>query len=356
MKKAQVNVAIYFRLFEIILLVMVVSIVALELRNVQTSGVFEKKFITRDLALTIDSFQNARGNLNYFYNPPLVNLDRFDIIVDNGVVGVDEQSWPFGLNRNFVFNPLPKGKFGYLAIKKEGNVFSVDKGSPATGLINGFMIDCAYAKLQFDSVILDPGHGYNADTNQGEPGFLGQIKDNTGGIVPESQLMVESAVALVPQLKGISITGTRALKADYVQRPQGKVFSEEAKTTQERVNTINANKDAVVVSIHAGKQKTGQNIVKAYVNAYADEKSQRLACFVLNSISKNFKMDITGTAIIPVDPMQLRPDDAKKVLVDGRTAIQVELGNIDNPTNALLTDKNRLAQALSEGLMAVRVT
>ena len=90
MKKAQVPVAIYFRIFEIVLLVMVIAIVAVEVKNVKDGGIYQKKFISRDLALLMDSVTNARGNLNYFYRPPLQAMSKFNIDFSGGSVSVDD--------------------------------------------------------------------------------------------------------------------------------------------------------------------------------------------------------------------------------------------------------------------------
>ncbi len=345
MKKADVAVTVYFRIFEILLLVVVIGIISTQVGNVKDSGVYQKKFLSRDLAMIMDSMANARGNLVYYYSPLLITkLQDFEIDFSSNAVIVDEESWPYAANLNY--NPAfpPKGKFSALVLKKMGNSLVIEKGSPKTTEINGFLLDCPTAQLSTTSVIIDPGHRYS-DTDDG---LSGGLKDAQGRAIPESELVLKVAAALEPQLKPRipEVLGTRDLKTSYVAG----VLSQQTKPLRERIAFIASKPDSIIISLHAGKQSKNHNIVKAYVNIDSDERSYRLACLMLNSIATAYRNEITGTAIIPVDLTQLSPEDPKQVLLKGNPGVLLELGNIENPNNKLLGSPVELAQALAGGI------
>ncbi len=344
MKKADVSVAVYFRIFEILLLVIVIGIVAAEINNVSQSGIYQKKFLSRDLAMMMDSLTNARGNIIYNYNPRLVTLEKFEIGFTNGAVSVDDESWFYAVNNNYKLVLPQKGKYSSFALKKAGNELSVQNGGVKSMEFNGLLLECPFAELGMRSVIIDPGHRYS-DTDDG---LSGGLKDAQGRTIPESELMLKAGAALEPQLKPRipEVLGTRDLKTEYVAG----VLSQQIKPLKERIAFIASKPDSAIISLHAGRQPKSQNIVKAYVNLDADERSYRLACHVLNSISDNFKGKITGTAIIPVIPAQLSQDDPRQGLVKDRVAVLLELGNIDYPNNEVLGSPVELAQAIAQGV------
>lgn len=346
MKKGQTNVAVYFRIFEILLLVVVISTIAMQVSNIKNGGIYQKKFLSKDLALVLDSVTNARGNLLYVYNPIISNLQNFMVDFSNNAVTVDDQSWAYAVNNNLRFSVPPKDKFGYIALKKTGNSLSVERGGPSD--INGFLFECEPAQISTGTIIIDPGHSYS----QGDEGFLGGLKDAQGKQIPESALMLLTGVALDAQLNANNkVIGTRALKADYINN----VLSQDAKTMPERLAVIKANPDALIISLHAGKQPVSKNIVKAFVNKDSTPEARRLACSLLNSIADKYKMQITGNAVIPVDLAQIGAEDPKQILVNNRDAVLIELGNIDYPNNALLGKPVDLSQAIFAGIALARM-
>jgi N-acetylmuramoyl-L-alanine amidase len=344
MKKADVSVAVYFRIFEILLLVIVIGIVSAEVNNIRDSGIYQKKFLSRDLALMMDSLTNARGNIIYRYMPRLVTLERFEISFTNNAVTVDDESWPYAMNGNYDIILPQKARYSSFVLKKTGNKLFVQDGGVKSMEFNGLLLECPFALLSTSSVIIDPGHRYS----DSDDGLSGELKDTQGRTIPESELMLKVAAALEPQLKSKipEILGTRDLKTNYVAG----VLSQQTKTLKERIAFIASKPDSAIISLHAGRQPKSQNIVKAYVNFDADERSYRLACQMLNGISDAFKDKITGTAIIPVIPAQMSQDDPRQILAKGRVAVLIELGNIDYPKNEVLGSPVELAQAIAKGV------
>jgi N-acetylmuramoyl-L-alanine amidase len=365
MKKAQVPVAVYFRIFEIILLVLVVSIIALEVSNVRGSGIYQKKFLARDLALFMDSVTNARGNLFYQYQPPGVALQNFTIDFVGGQVVVDGETWPYATNTLYTMEgPRTFKNAELLVMKKVGNTFTLEAADTKKQEFNGLLMECPKAFVDLKKVIIDPGHGYNPITKQGEQGVVGAHKDTKGRQIPESELALSIGAALQQQLKKhfpglkdkiITIITTRSLKFEFISLPAilpVPFLAEETKTTQERLAMLTANPEAAVISLHVGKAKPDQNVVKAFVNKDANIQTYRLACTVLNAIAMKYKypLQITGNAIIPVDLEQLSADDPKKLLLKNQAVVQIELGNIDHPNNKLYENIPELADAIATGV------
>lgn len=350
MKRAQVPVTVYFRIFEIILLVMVIAIIANEVNSAKTGGIYQQKFLSRDMALVLDSLSNARGNVWYAYNPQLSEPDKYAFSFRNQRVDVNGESWPFAVNTNdraFLPEQPVKPTIAGFLITRSGNALVVEPLTQAAQPFNGLLLQCPAAGVALKTIVLDPGHGYNAVTKQGDNGF-------TAGTLKESELMLNLAVGIQSQLGATAnknVLGTRALHAEYLTLPDlGTFFAEEAKTTAERVAVINQHKDAALISLHVGKQEKNQNIVKAYVNKDAPTSAYKLACTLLNAIAAAYPLDVTGTAIIPIDLGQLAADNPKQVLLSDRAAIQLELGNIDLSNNKLLADIPKLASILAGGL------
>jgi N-acetylmuramoyl-L-alanine amidase len=222
MSRAQVSVTVYFRIFEIILLVMVIGIVATEIKNAEKGGTYDKKFFSRDIALIMDSLTNARGNVIYIYNPPNADLNRFEIDFSNNAVNVGGDQWQYAVNKNLKLTAPLKGKYPTLAIKKSGNNLWVEQGGPRETLINGYLLECPAANMVVDSLIIDPGHGFNPITNDGSRGFAGEPKDAKGRQVPESELVLKISAALQSQasIKGITkVIGTRSLDTNIISLP-----------------------------------------------------------------------------------------------------------------------------------------
>ncbi len=364
MKKGQVNVVIYFRIFEILLLVMVIMIIATEVTNVKDSGLYQKKFISRDLALVMDSLTNARGNLMYSYNPPLATLSKFDINLKGGMVLVDDEAWPYATNKLYRLNePLAFEKPHALRIKKIGNSISVEDVKSKEVPFNGYVLECPGTASDISSIIIDPGHGYDAASGKGDVGLKGTFKDAKGTVTPESWLALSIGVTLQQHLiqnavfRKEYIFATRALEYEFITVPavsSEPFLAEEAKTTQERVAFITQNPNALVLSLHVGKGELKTNVIKAFVNKDANIETLRLACALLNAIATKYALHITGTAIIPVDLGQLSPDDPKQVLLKDRVAVQLELGNIDFALNNPLENQRDLAGAIAEGLQVFK--
>jgi N-acetylmuramoyl-L-alanine amidase len=333
MKRAQVTVAVYFRIFEILLLAVVIAAVGMEVKNAKDSGIYQQKFLARDIALVMDSVSNARGNLIYFYNPPLASLSRFTVDLRNNRASVDNEYWPYAINAFLQFVPPVLAQPTGITIQKTGNAIAVSTLKPADVSFNGLLLECPAAPSMPATIVIDPGHGVNSATGEGDKGFEAQG-------TTEADAMRLTAAALSTYLKNAgvrTVIGTRAFDVG------------EAKNIQERTAVINTYNDAWIISLHAGVADARNNVIKAFVNKDADTATYGVACRTLNALATAYALNITGTAVIPVDLSQLRADDPRQVLLKGRTAVQLELGNMNNPV-ALSANPRALAEVVAHGV------
>jgi hypothetical protein len=343
-KRGAVAVPVYFTIFEVILLAVVIVIVAKEVSNIDESSIFQKKFFSRDIALLLDSMTNARGNFFYVYNPN-TPLEKYELDFSNGRVSVDGESWPYAKNSNLKFSPEKIKNANLVVFKKTGNTIEIaGRDVDAESLI----LDCPYAHKTFSSVVLDPGHGYDPVSQQGDEGF--KIKAADDSVISESRTVLGIAASLKSLLG--SVLSTRKLGLT-VRSVNGKpVQVEDAKTTEERIEFIDMHPEAAVISLHFGKDVPENNIIKAFVRKDADDAAFGLACRILNAIAgrKEFKNRITGTAVVPVDLGQFSPTDPKQVLKTANVAVQLELGNIGHPDNPLISGQQAVAAAIKQGM------
>jgi len=144
-------------------------------------------------------------------------------------------------------------------------------------------------------ILLDPTHGGKLDR----------------GIVVgediESELTRELALRI--SISGLAVTSTRDLNHDIA----GDLLS-----VDERLAMVGEND--VIISFGGSD---GTELV-AYVT---DDISARVACEIINVIldSKAGEL-VSGFSVVPIDSKILPADDPKRILVDGKIAIYLEIG------------------------------
>lgn len=117
----------------------------------------------------------------------------------------------------------------------------------------------------------------------------------------------------------------------------------------------------VIISIQTGKNddKTVQNrqydFIKAYISHTSENKnkSEVLACNILNSLTEKLHVDfeIDGVAIIPIIPGQFPKKDPKnEMLNNNKTAILLEIGNIEKTDNIIKMNSIKIANEIIKTL------
>ncbi len=77
----------YFRMFEIIMVAIVVLGILLFAKGVTESTDLEKEYLSRDLALVLDTIYASPGDVSYTY---YLNKNKLDVAIQDGQVKVSE--------------------------------------------------------------------------------------------------------------------------------------------------------------------------------------------------------------------------------------------------------------------------
>lgn len=331
--KSQASTEALFVLSEILLVVAAIFLIFGKITSIEDDQLFLKKYYSRDLAVLIDQIQGMNGNLLYIYNPAQTTLSKLDFKFTKTAVRAGDDLYTVaakGIKEIEIQKPKS------LRITKENNKITVQENKLPSGVqFNPNKINCPEIKTTINNLIIDPGHGYNKDTELGDTGFKTEQKQ-------ESILMANLAASVQSALRVLNINSDTT--RNTLISP-----TEESKTTEERKNFVQ-NADTII-SLHANKDAPENNNLKAYINFNSQKylESYKLACEILNSISDKFVLETTGAAIIPVDLNQLDNEDPKQILLGQKIAVQIEVGNID-AKNSFIENYAKLAPAIASAI------
>jgi hypothetical protein len=119
----------------------------------------------------------------------------------------------------------------------------------------------------------------------------------------------------------------------------------------ERNSDIAIEKDIVasdvVLGLYIGEYRDQRNVVKAFYSSKSDEqtkeKSQKLACLIVNRMLSNGDLGIGGVSIIESD---------NSLIPEGKVAVLLEIGNINKETSMVASTEGlfKLATSIGEGI------
>jgi len=172
--------------------------------------------------------------------------------------------------------------------------------------INKFSYTCPKEAANLDKITIDPGHGYDEATSEGNPGIVYQN-------FRESEITRQISKIIKQRNQNRYVESTRDLDKD--QQASSRV-----------INTKS------VLSIQLNEADENNNVIKAYVNAKGDyfENSMNFACKLINQVSEAYlstDIPITGAVIVPVIP-EHRTDKSFEILRKDKIGVILEAGNI----------------------------
>ena len=291
-KKGQIP-ALY-AIAELIVSFLVVFIMMRASYGYATGTFHHRVYLANDVALTTTSLGSFPTNIDYYY--PLFDFP-YDLRFQNsevqvlGAKGEREIKHAFVTNADSQFDVQFKSPKA-IVISQQGGTLSV---KDVTGItLNWNKEYCENADFtNIIPFILDPGHGGSDDS----------------GVVDGKNILKESdivrAIALVVSSHHRDFGYTRDLEAD------------QSKDLDSRQTSIIPNNG--FLSLHVGKYDGKENYIKVYYNAKNTQSkiSRALGCKILNALIEAYPRQITGTAIIPLDPQYL---DAHFNILDNEKA------------------------------------
>ncbi len=314
---------------------------------------YEKQYLAVEHALLINALHALDGNafviypnrFNFSFSYSKNSVKVFDSEGEKSTAFIEDKNRLNVRHKDLLFKDT---KITPIIFSKQGNDIVIDSQAVSPEFSpNGKLLSCPDILSEpLRSITIDPGHGWNeklAKEGSSSPGDMGAV--NSGLALRESEINMAIASFLHSYLKGagISLTETRGLDAD------------DKKEIIERINSITGD---AVISIHTGSYPNQKFIpAKAYINANSPSaksgQSRKLACNILNSLSKKMP-EVSSVAIIPVNLELLEffdHENPKRVLLKGKTAVLLELGNIQANEDNILKDKQKkIAEAIYEGI------
>lgn len=331
-RRAQAVPTVFFMLAEILLVVMAGWIILGKINSLGEDNFFTKKFLARDIAVTIDALQGLQGNVVYFYSSAKEGLlSSLVFQISSTLIDINGEKYPVMANVDATTVNKPKS----LRLAKEGDKITVDAvETKEQRQFNLHKMTCPKVQTKVKNLILDAGHGYNTETEKGDVGF----ESNQG---KESQITGAITQNLITQLR------SRGIEPKTTRTPS--TVPEDAKTLEQRQNA--AKESDTIVSLHVNKENEKNNFVRAYVNVESEkyEESVKLACLILNEVSYTFPTKTTGTLITPILEAQLNDDDSRLLLSKSKVAVHVEVGNI-NGTSTFLKETDKVSNAIAVGI------
>jgi N-acetylmuramoyl-L-alanine amidase len=329
-----------------------------------------RQSLATSYALDLDLLPASAGNYMLLDRPFWADQKtNLSMLFDKNFVKVYDKS---NEAQSAIYYYLPDSRFEYVLsdlkyknrpvvpkIAKTGNKIVVsDAAEHAMTDLN--QLFCPALKVQLKSVILDPGHGWNdaeAKREKEAGGNAADIAKSGGDKGAVASFGYESEIArriagFAQQARPLLLkSSTRSLVIDENLDLAG------------RISKIESGSADAVISIHLGSNPDkAQFNIKAYYNAYGARSSDsaKLACEIVNSLSQNIMsvqtsnakntFFVTGTAVVPVNPDQLLPDDPMQVLVKDKIGVFLEIGNIQQPGSVLETSQAVIASAVAEAV------
>lgn len=332
-KKAQdMETMVYHVLIQIAILVMVFLEMLAYLKSVRENTLFEKMYLSRDVALLMNTIYAAPENIGYVYAAGKTNLSKYifntqeNYVIVNEKTAVPSQEKFFHYGSDRFFNEdFPLIQDAQLLTFMKNDKY-VKVGKSGTGNLNALIcpeIDTS-SKNWKNKVIIDPGHG--AREKADEPKDYGYSTDK----LKESQYTTDIATPL----KALGFKATRDFN---LYTP-----------FEERLLKV-AGSD-IIISLHVGNYSPDKNNVNAFISAEGLKKaeSRKLACLILNNLLN--RLNIDNVAIIPVFPSQLKKDDPQQILLQDKIAVLLELGNVNNKASVQALKPFDIANAINDGL------
>jgi len=324
---------VYSTLIQVAILVFVLVSLGLYLKSVRDNTVFEKIYLSRDIALLMNSIYAAPENIGYVYAAGETNLTKFTfksqenyvVVNDKNSISNQEMFYKYATDLSFheEFPLIEESKI--LTFVKNDNTLKV--GTEGTGKLNALICQDINTKSSNwkTKVIIDPGHG--SDINKpDDPGDVGYSTD----AVKESVFTTQVATAL----KSFGYMLTRDYNYYLPLRDR-----------------ISAAKNSdVIISLHVGNYSQDKNIALAFVSAESLKKaeSRKLACLILNIFMTQFNFE--SIAIVPVFHSELLPDDPKQILMQDKIAVFLEIENINNKASVKALKPSEIASAINDAL------
>jgi N-acetylmuramoyl-L-alanine amidase len=319
-------------------------------KSIEQDTLFEKSYLSKDLALLVDTIYAAPGDVSYVYTHHKVALPEFIFSFGDSQATVAEIFkternqpakgapiyYPYAEDSNVQTQPYTIESPSSLVFRLSGNSFVVNPNS-----VQG-AFECPDIKTsakRIERVVVDPGKGI-------DPSFgSGTYTQGAGAVNQENPKMREQDI-------------TKRIANSLLTLMVGQQFPKVEKTRQEDEFVSIADRRDIVsdadllISLHAGNQlRQEYDTVVAYVYAGSSNRirSMKLACLINKQLASTF--DVESTSIRMLSATDLEEDNPLKVVQRDEVSIALEIGNIQHSTGMLSKPSIQIAKAIHEAVL-----
>jgi hypothetical protein len=332
-RRADVNEDILWLMGEMIFVIIFALGVYSYVASVEHDTLLEKNYLSRDVALLVDTIYAAPGNVVYDYSHDLVNISEYSFTLKSQRSGVLEK----GGTQTILY--------WYADDKKNGNILDADIRMPESiklcntggkvtagreqcGEIN--TLQCPEVETKTESVpliILNPVYG-------------GKEK----GLVSTDQAAYESEYArgIARSLNGLLASSGR-FRVESTRDLNNDLWDDSTLSQDERTAILKGKDYAAVITIGVGDYSPSRNPVTAYMATKHSVRDEKLACMIENFLAAG-NMEVTSISPVLSSGGVLSSDRA------GAVHIELDIGNIENYHSSVLADPDGTAKIIYDAI------
>jgi N-acetylmuramoyl-L-alanine amidase len=307
---------------ELVLLSLLLLMLFGFLSSISTGKIMVKEYLSRDLAMVIDTLYIPPYDTPYMYDGGDESLSEYNFEFTDGKVTVSEVNaekgspvklwYPFARDNNIVIHQFPSLANDVIEMRKKEHDFYIGTSEDSQQMLICPQIDTKDPDWKAKDFVIDPGHGGD-DTG---------YSANIGESIFTRELSYEFSEYL--KTFGVHSTATRKLKAD-----EGMTFSE-------RKGKVSP--DSFLISFHMGYDTNKYFVpIKIYANKKYYETNAKFVCILYNKLFEELKgyseisVDYVDLSLIPKDDPRQILDETKNI------GLFIEIGNSQHPEGILLT-------------------
>lgn len=398
-KKAALNIT-FDMIIEAVLILIVAFFFINYVDSISNNTLFERTFLTKDLALITNTLQASPQDAIVSYEPKYgsnmhnpydvhnfyvdtifqrnLDLSRYSYDFSDNFVKLqldkyDEEqfrivpeqlavSYPINYNNNLGRYYPPLEKPSRMVLANTNNIFTIDSkgiiaiapdtaqkqqvsssGAMSKKSMTLVKIDCGSEKptIPINQILLDADSGYYI-TENGKP-------ELQKGVMNLAQDQIEMDIVW-EFLKSLEISLATTTKGQVVAKTRTKKIPDEKFTYEARLNKVTPAVDLIVILKNYYTESHNDNTIKIYYSTQS-KVSKKLACYVNNAII-DLAEQLNQNEVIVQQPIitELVDEKAKQLLEkNSKLGLQIEVGNVAVPSNKLLTMHIPLAKAIKQG-------
>lgn len=330
-RKGDTDSAMFIIIFDLMMLGFLLLGLLTYVNSIEDNTHFDKKFISRDVALLVDTIYASPNDISCQYDSAQRPISDFDISFDNKRAIVTETGNPDALK---LYYPFAADKFFQsdyenlvasetLYIDRYGSIFRIS-GTPSEKSAStcSVAINTTNVEWRNSMIFLDPGIG---------------IEELQWSEYPDKNIMW----VIGKQLRENGLTAS-FIGGDYPGKP----------SVSDKIKYIKEQKPALVIGLHPSQAAPSVIPITIYYNAESINllKNKKLACSIMNqfaqdkTLNENFQAKEFKYVIQPLSISTIDDEDPRKILTSETVGIVIEIGNIVQPSGESIYDGSANAQ------------